>query len=300
MISLNNEPCCICGQTRSLLVQEATYPEHGYPGSFCLRKCSECGLLFNSPRLDDAELGQLYGRNYYFFNRPDASELQRIVPMYARTIALVADKVAAKVTLDVGCGRGYLPAVLSKLGWDARGVEISREASQYARRRFGLQHIFTGTIEQYIASPDARSFPLVTAIDVIEHVPAPDAFVASLARVVDRNGLLIIDTPNAGAHNAPAGEAWVQRGAELLVRERPRRPGADVSHEENPAYGDRSRASQWTHGNCRPRVFQRAIAGGASRRHRAASLPRRRSGQKRDHTSQLARRKPTPRRRRER
>src|SRR5690349_12823049 len=116
MISLNNEPCCVCGQTRSLLVQETTYPEHGYPGSFCLRKCSSCGLLFNSPRLDNHELAQLYGKNYYFFNRSDATELARIPPMYARSVALVADefKDGGRVSLDIGSGRGYFPAVLKR------------------------------------------------------------------------------------------------------------------------------------------------------------------------------------------
>src|SRR3982751_733866 len=104
MISLNNESCCICGQNKSLLVQETTYPEHGYPGSFRLRQCAGCKLLFNSPRLDDAELSQLYGQNYYFFNRADSRELARIVPMYQRTVALVADQVNPKRMLDVGSG----------------------------------------------------------------------------------------------------------------------------------------------------------------------------------------------------
>lgn len=210
MISLNNEPCCVCGETRSQLVQETTYPEHGYPGSFRLRKCGKCGLLFNSPRLDDRELGELYGQNYYFFRRADARELARIVPMIARTVALVADEVQNKQCLDVGCGRGYLPAVLKEMGWDAHGVEISPEASAYARERFGLSdRIFTGTIEQYAASDKARRFPLVTAIDVIEHVPSPDSFISALAKVVEDDGLLIIDTPNAAAYNIKVdGESW--------------------------------------------------------------------------------------------
>lgn len=201
MISLNNEPCAVCGQTRSLLVQETTYPEHGYPGSFCLRRCTSCGLLFNSPRLDDTELAQLYGRNYYFFNRPDAAEIARVVPMYQRSVALVSDEVRDKTMLDVGCGRGYFPALLKNLGWDAHGLELSAEAAKYATEKFGLQHVFNGTIEQYASSERARTFPLVTAIDVIEHVPSPQSFVESLSKVVAPNGLLIIDTPNAAAHN---------------------------------------------------------------------------------------------------
>src|SRR5215203_1766855 len=210
MISLNNEPCCVCGETRSQLLQEATYPEHGYPGSFCLRRCDKCALLFNSPRLDDHELAQLYGNNYYFFNRPDAAELNRIPPMYARTVALVGAEFEDndRSSLDIGSGRGYLPAVLKRLGWDAHGVEISRDAADYARTRFGLETIFTGTIEQFAAESEME-FPLVTAIDVIEHVPSPASFAQALSKVVRPGGLAIIDTPNAAAYNIRVdGVAW--------------------------------------------------------------------------------------------
>jgi 2-polyprenyl-3-methyl-5-hydroxy-6-metoxy-1,4-benzoquinol methylase len=200
MISLNNEPCCICGSVESELAWSTTYPEHGYPGGFDLRRCLGCGLLFNSPRLDHDELAQLYGRSYYFFNRPDSPEFDRAVPMYRRSVALVADQIAQKRTLDIGGGRGYFPALLKRLGWDAKAVEISSDASKYARDKFKLD-VFTGTIEQYSVSPEKQLFPLVTAIDVIEHVPDPNAFIAAAAAVMEPGGVLIVDTPNAAAKN---------------------------------------------------------------------------------------------------
>ena len=187
MISLNNEPCPICGNTRSELAWETSYPEHGYPGSFQLRRCAGCELLFNSPRLEPDELGKLYGRSYYFFNRPDAREFDRAVPMYRRSVALVADQISEKRTLDIGGGRGYLPALLKQLGWTTKAVEISQNASDYARQKFGLD-VFTGTIEQYAAAAEHETFPLVTAIDVIEHVPDPVAFVKAAATVVAPGG----------------------------------------------------------------------------------------------------------------
>jgi SAM-dependent methyltransferase len=200
MISLNNEPCCVCGGLENELAWETTYPEHGYPGRFYLRKCLGCGLLFNSPRLDHDELARLYGGSYYFFNRPDAPEFDRAVPMYRRSVALVADQIAEKRSLDIGGGRGYLPALLKRLGWHAHAVEISTEASTYARNKFGLD-VFTGTIEQYSVSEKKQLFPLVTAIDVIEHVPNPSDFIAAIAAVMETGGRLIVDTPSAAAKN---------------------------------------------------------------------------------------------------
>jgi SAM-dependent methyltransferase len=200
MISLNNQPCCICGRTESKLAWETSYPEHGYPGGFSLRKCAGCGLLFNSPRLDPDQLAQLYGRSYYFFNRPDAPEFDRAVHMYRRSVALLADQIENRRSLDIGGGRGYLPALLKRLGWDAKAVEISSEASEYARTKFSLD-VFTGTIEQYSNSEQKQLFPLVTAIDVIEHVPDPVAFITAAAATLETGGRLIVDTPSAAARN---------------------------------------------------------------------------------------------------
>lgn len=208
MIDLSQVPCPVCGQVSSQVLHDTTYPEHKYPGTFTLRQCNGCGLLFNSPRLDPDELGRLYGSNYYFFLRKDAGEFDRIVAMYQRTIGLIASRVQARRCIDIGCGRGYFPAVLKQLGWDASGIEISEDAAAYGRSRFGLD-IFTGTVEQYAPSGNVRQFPLVTAIDVIEHVPHPGDFVKAAGSIVETGGWLIIDTPNAAAANIAAkGTAW--------------------------------------------------------------------------------------------
>jgi 2-polyprenyl-3-methyl-5-hydroxy-6-metoxy-1,4-benzoquinol methylase len=208
MISLDNQPCPVCGNTSSQILHRTRYPEHHYPAEFILRRCDGCGLLFNSPRLDNAELAELYGKNYYFFLRKDSRELDRIASMYLRTIRLIENELPEKRCIDIGSGRGYFPAVLKQLGFNASGIEISPQASQYARTKFAL-HVFTGTVEQYADSRDAKQFPLVTAIDVIEHVPAPDAFVSACAKIVAPGGRLILDTPNAAAANiASQGVSW--------------------------------------------------------------------------------------------
>jgi 2-polyprenyl-3-methyl-5-hydroxy-6-metoxy-1,4-benzoquinol methylase len=128
--------------------------------------------------------------------------------MYQRTIGLIQTTIPTKRSIDIGCGRGYFPAILKRLGWDASGIEISPEAAEGARSNFGLE-VFTGTVEEYAASSQAKTFSVVTAIDVIEHVPSPDAFVESAARLVEPGGRLIIDTPNAAAQNIVIkGTSW--------------------------------------------------------------------------------------------
>lgn len=85
-----NKPCCVCRSTKSHLIVEMEYPlYHYHPGKFTIRKCNKCGLLFNSPRLPDEELFNLYDANYYFFERHDSDEFGRITDLYLRTVALI-------------------------------------------------------------------------------------------------------------------------------------------------------------------------------------------------------------------
>ena len=195
-----NSPCFICGSKRSELFFEREFPEHGYPGTFCIRKCKGCGLLYNSPRLEDKEFPALYGKNYYFFNRTDKNEFLRIVEIYRRTVSLIHESIFPKKVLDIGSSKGYLLAALKQLGWSVQGVEISQVASQYAIRKLGIP-TFTGTVEEFAKVRGTEKFPLVLAIDVLEHVLYPKRFIDSIHQIMKDNGLLIIDTPNAKSAN---------------------------------------------------------------------------------------------------
>jgi len=203
-----NAPCCVCGTSASTELFETEYPQFGYPGTFVVRRCRCCGLLFNSPRLTDEEIGALYDNHYYFFQRSDEREFRRIEDMYQRIIVPIEHTVSAKRVLEIGSAKGYLLAVMKRLGWDVMGVEISRDAAGYARRKFGIDS-FVGTLEEFAASAAQAVFPLVLAIDVIEHVVNPNEFVASLRRVLTDDGILVIDTPNGNSYNISVrGSEW--------------------------------------------------------------------------------------------
>lgn len=202
-----NLPCCICGGTQSEPVHEKGYPLYGYPGAFALRRCAGCGLLFNSPRLPDAGIARLYGANYYFFRRRPSEEFLRIREMWERTVAVAEGMAARREVLEIGSAKGFLLAVMQEAGWKVQGVELSPFAAEFARERLGVP-TFTGLVEEYVAQ-GAAARPLVLAIDVIEHVLDPRLFVASLARLVESGGVLLIDTPNGAAANIERlGEGW--------------------------------------------------------------------------------------------
>jgi 2-polyprenyl-3-methyl-5-hydroxy-6-metoxy-1,4-benzoquinol methylase len=195
-----NRPCFICGATQSELLFSTNYPVFDYPGEFKIYRCTHCKLLFNSPRLSDKDIAELYNQNYYFFHRRDVGELRRMLPMYQQTIGGLEPEMAVGRVLEIGSAKGYFLAVLKKLGWTVFGIEISVAASQFAREKFGIPG-FAGTLEDYVAQKKFDTWPLVLALDVLEHVTQPDDFVAQLNRVTKTGGTVIFMTPNGGAAN---------------------------------------------------------------------------------------------------
>lgn len=205
-----NSPCVICGSTESALLFETEFKKFNYNGVFFMRTCAGCGLRFCSPRLSEANIASLYGEDYYVFSKSDEAYFARTAEIYDRTVKLLPEGTGLPMrAAEVGSGKGYLLAVLEKLGWQTYGIEISDSAAAYAKANFGVES-FTGKIEDYFASGDVREpFSAVLCIDIIEHVTDPDVFVKDLARLTAKGGTVMIDTPNGGAkHIAEEGADW--------------------------------------------------------------------------------------------
>lgn len=103
-----------------------------------------------------------------------------------------------KSALDVGCGAGLLAEPLARLGAKVTGVDAAAEVIAVAKahaKAAGLDINYSaGGVENIEGNYD-----LVTAMEVVEHVADPAAFVADLAARVAPGGLLIMSTPNKTA-----------------------------------------------------------------------------------------------------
>src|SRR3990170_1267207 len=100
--------------------------------------------------------------------------------------------------LDVGCGAGLLAEPLARLGAAVTAVDAAPELIVAAKAHAAGQGLTIG----YRACPVEEvegKFDLVTAMEVIEHVADPAAFVTSLAARLAPDGLLILSTPNRTA-----------------------------------------------------------------------------------------------------
>lgn len=197
--------CFICGSAQSTLAFRPDVHRWGYAGEFLLRRCSGCGLVFNAPRLAPEALSRLYGPDYYFFHRSARREVARVLQTYLRTLAHLP--ISGGTLLEVGSAKGYLLALLRGLGWDVTGVELADSAAAYSREEFGLE-VVSGTVEEF-RDRNSRTFDVVLALDVVEHVPDQPAFWQALHDLTRPGSWLVLDTPNVGGRNVPiVGDRW--------------------------------------------------------------------------------------------
>ncbi len=98
--------------------------------------------------------------------------------------------------LDVGCGAGLLCEPLRRLGAAVTGVDAAVENIAAAKLHAEGQGLEIQYHAGELAELARGRFDIVTAMEVVEHVSDPAAFVGQLAERLAPDGLMILSTPN--------------------------------------------------------------------------------------------------------
>jgi 2-polyprenyl-3-methyl-5-hydroxy-6-metoxy-1,4-benzoquinol methylase len=183
---------------------------------YSVRRCAVCGLGWASPRLSADDLAAMYVDDSYWRSSSPKThgyhDYRAAASLYTKTFDkrlgfVLRDGPSGGAALDIGCAAGFCMQAMRERGFDAHGVEVSATIASHAIERLGFDTVHIGTLE---SAPFAeRSFDLITAWDVIEHVVDPRALLSRARELLTPSGLLVVETQNIDSAFARAlGSRW--------------------------------------------------------------------------------------------
>jgi SAM-dependent methyltransferase len=132
-------------------------------------------------------------QSYYTHNEQYADFLASWDPNFYGKYAdtLKPDRPGGKA-LDVGCGVGQVVARLTEGGYETYGVDVSEPSIARAKAFCARCQVYDGK-----RLPFADNyFDSAGALNVLEHVDEPEAFIQEVVRVVAPKGKVVISSPN--------------------------------------------------------------------------------------------------------
>jgi 2-polyprenyl-6-hydroxyphenyl methylase/3-demethylubiquinone-9 3-methyltransferase len=139
-----------------------------------------------------------------------------------RVVSLAGKGAPASARVaDVGCGGGILAEAMARAGARVLGIDLSEACLDVARLHAAESRVeldYRAVSAQDLAREQPANFDAVTCMELLEHVPDPEAMLASLAVLVRPGGDVIVSTLN----RHPRAFAVAIVGAEYIARVLPR------------------------------------------------------------------------------
>ncbi|MEN9328053.1 MAG: hypothetical protein RI947_861 [Candidatus Parcubacteria bacterium] len=156
--------------------------------------CTECVTLFLFPAPQNSEIDHFYET---VFSYADSNDQRNKVRERTREILHALKKLYrdGKTLLDIGPGLGYMMEEATQAGIESYGVEPSEYLyKQLVRKGFSVSNT------SFLQCKTDRKYDYICLIHVLEHVPNPEAVVRKAYDMLNKGGVLYIETPNLDSH----------------------------------------------------------------------------------------------------
>jgi 2-polyprenyl-6-hydroxyphenyl methylase/3-demethylubiquinone-9 3-methyltransferase len=174
-----------------------------------------------SVNVDPAELEKFASLAHRWWDK--TSEFKPLHAINPLRLKFIDDLVGldGKRVLDVGCGGGILSESMAEKGADVTGIDLGDKALKVAK----LHQLESGSKVDYrlvsvedLAKEQPASFDVVTCMEMLEHVPDPEAIVRACAQLVKPGGSVFFSTINRN----PKSYLFAVIGAEYILNMLPK------------------------------------------------------------------------------
>lgn len=132
-------------------------------------------------------------------NNSEFKPLHDINPLRLDYIDEGCSGLGGKKVIDVGCGGGILAESMALRGAQVCGIDMGETPLSVAR----LHSLESGIVVDYqqstaekMAEQQVEQFDVVTCMEMLEHVPAPESVIAACSTLVKPGGKVFFSTIN--------------------------------------------------------------------------------------------------------
>lgn len=128
---------------------------------------------------------------------PGRPELTHLYQEHMSRYMFAVQFVQGKKVLDLGCGCGYGSDYLAKHGAvEVIGIDNSEEAIEFSRSNYSARNLHFEVQDAASIRYSSSSFDVIVAFELIEHLRDYEKMLLEVKRVLRREGVLVISTPN--------------------------------------------------------------------------------------------------------
>jgi len=159
--------------------------------NFEIIRCNECGLYYQNTPKQFETLSNIYNNMYE--ERPQKVQnkfywKKRMKTLYRDIKKYQKDEGSL---LDIGCSYGFLMDNFIKKGWRATGIDVSRNAVNYAKSK-GLNCFNSALLD----SRFENKFDVIIMDNVLEHLEDPVEALSLVKNWLANKGIIYIRVPN--------------------------------------------------------------------------------------------------------